>query len=179
MARETRRRAILLTGMMGSGKSVVGLALAGRLGWSFVDTDAAIERKRGLSVAEIFRHDGEAHFRELERAELAALPEECAVVALGGGALVQEAGRRALPRGGALVWLDAEPETLAVRLGDADDRPLLAGLDPSGRRERLRSLRAERSCTYGAAEVRIPTDGRSPEEVCDAVLAALGWEHAA
>lgn len=179
MARDTRRHVILLTGMMGSGKSVVGWALAERLGWSFIDTDAAIEAKRGLSVAEIFRREGEARFRELERAELAALPEERAVVALGGGALAQEADRSALPRGARLVWLDAEPETLAARLGEADDRPLLAGLDSQGRRERLGALRAERACSYGAAEVRIATDGRSPEEVCDAVLVALGWEHAA
>ena len=68
---------------------------------------------------------------------------------------------------------------VAARLGDADDRPLLAGLDSPGRRERLGALRAERACSYGAAEVRIATDGRSPEEVCDAVLVALGWEHAA
>ncbi len=179
MARDDHSRVILLTGMMGSGKSVVGRALAERLGWSFIDTDAAIERKRGQSVAEIFRREGEACFRELERAELAALPEARAVVALGGGALAQEAGRLALPRGGVLVWLDAKAETLAARLGDADDRPLLVSLDPSGRRERLATLRAERACSYAAAEIQISTDGRSPEEVRDAVLAALGWEHAA
>ena len=179
MARRKRDRTILLTGMMGSGKSAVGRALAERLGWSFIDTDSEIEQKRCLSVAEIFRAEGEASFRELERAELAALPDRRVVVALGGGALAQAENRRLLHRRGALVWLDAEPETLAARVGESDQRPLLAGLSGADRTERLRALRVERAAGYGKAEVRVDTDGLSPGEVCDAVLAALGWENAA
>lgn len=179
MARRKRDRAILLTGMMGSGKSEVGRALAERLGWSFIDTDAEIEQRRGLSVAEIFRENGEAGFRELERAEIAALPDQRVVVALGGGALAQAENRLLLQQRGALVWLDAEPETLAGRVGESDERPLLAGLSGADRTERLRALRAERAADYGKAEIRVETDGRSPGEVCDAVLAALGWENAA
>lgn len=174
-----RGRVILLTGMMGSGKSAVGRELAERLGVRFVDTDAEIERRRGAAVAEIFRREGEAAFRALERAELAALPSARAVVALGGGALVAAEHRALLPERSILVWLDAEPETLAARLGEADDRPLLAGLSASERTERLRELRAERADGYAEARLRVATDGRSPGQVCDALLAALREECAA
>ncbi len=179
MATGKRDRAILLTGMMGSGKSAVGRELALRLGWTFVDTDARIERKRGLSVADIFRRDGESGFRALESAEIEALPSERAVVALGGGALIQARNREVLRRQGVLVWLDAAPETLVARLGECEDRPLLEGLSASEREERLRQVQQERAESYGEAEIRIPTDDRSPTQVCDAVLAALGRECAA
>jgi shikimate kinase len=179
MAGGKRERTILLTGMMGCGKSVVGRVLAERLGWRFIDTDAQIERTRGCSVAEIFRQEGEAGFRALERAEIGELPGERAVVALGGGALAQAENRAILQQRGVIVWLDAKPETLLARIGESDDRPLLAGLSAEDRRERLNTLRDERAESYGEAEVRVVTDGCTPKQVCDAVLAALGWEHAA
>lgn len=179
MAGGQRERAILLTGMMGCGKSVVGRTLAARLGWRFIDTDAEIERKAGCSVAEIFRQEGEAGFRALERAEIAELPSERAVVALGGGALAQAENRAVLQQRGVIVWLDAEPETLLDRIGESDGRPLLAGLNAADRRDRLSTLRDERAESYGEAEVRVVTDGCTPEQVRDAVLVALGREHAA
>ena len=168
-----RNRCVLLTGPMGAGKSRVGRALAQVLGWGFVDTDTEVERAARMKIAEIFAREGEAGFRKRERAVLEALPAECSVVALGGGALVADDNRRVLAEKGVLVWLDARPETLVERMGEAAERPLLAGLERSARIAKLEALCDARAAAYGTALLRVETDARSVEEVCAAVLAAL------
>ncbi len=169
----------MLTGMMGAGKTSVGRLLAQRLEWEFIDTDERVERAASASIAEIFSRQGEEAFRALEREVLAALPTRNAVIALGGGAAVASESRALLRELGTLVWLDASPDTLAARVGGGDERPVLADLGPGGRVERLAGLRAEREASYARADLRIETDGRTPDEVCAAVLTALGWEDAA
>ena len=169
----------MLCGIMGSGKTSVGRLLARRLDWEFIDTDGRIEREQGRSIAEIFESQGEAAFRTLERDVLEKLPARGAVIALGGGAVTEPDNRELLRRKGTLIWLDAGPEALAGRVGRATSRPLLAGLDPAGRLERLRELRAARAAAYGEADLRVATDDLTPAQVCGAVLAALGWEDAA
>ena len=174
-----RDRSVLLSGLMGAGKSRVGRALASRLGWQFVDSDQSVEEASGMKVAEIFAREGEAAFRRRERAALEALPTHRCVVALGGGAVVAAENRRVLAAKGTLVWLDAAPETLVERIGDAADRPLLAGLDRAGRVARLAQLRAERQSAYAEAPIRIETDGRGVNEVVELVVAALAKRSAA
>jgi shikimate kinase len=174
-----RDRALLLCGMMGVGKTQVGRLLASRLGWEFVDTDERIESGQKRSVARIFAEEGEQAFRALEREVLEQLPGQAAVIALGGGAVVAPENRALLRERGTLVWLDAEPEVLAARIGEREERPLLAGLDAEARVVRLRELRAEREPSYACADLRIATDDTTPQRVCDGLLAALGWEDAA
>ncbi len=157
---------IWLVGMMGAGKSAVGVELAARLGVRFVDTDAEVERAAGASVAEIFAREGEASFREQERAAIAAVAGERAVVALGGGAVAQPGVGAQLAASGTRVWLRARPETLAARVaGGSEERPLLRGLDAGGRRQRLAALLAEREPHYAASEIAVDTDDLAPEEV--------------
>jgi len=179
MGSSERDRCVLLSGLMGSGKSRVGRALASRLGWDFIDTDEAVERSSGMKVSEIFEREGEAAFRAREREALRALPTQRCVVALGGGAVVAAENRALLREKGVMVWLDAEPETLAERLGDASDRPLLAKLDFAGRIARLKALRAERHPAYAQAPIRVATDGREVGEVAELVLRALAERSAA
>jgi shikimate kinase len=179
MGSRERDRSVLLSGLMGAGKSRVGRALASVLGFEFVDSDQSVEQAGGMKVSEIFAREGEAAFRARERAALGALPTHRCVVALGGGAVVAAENRRILAAKGTLVWLDAEPETLVERIGVAEDRPLLAGLDRAGRIARLAALRAERHSAYAEAPIRIVTDGRSIGEVVDLVLAALKERSAA
>lgn len=174
-----RDRSVLLSGLMGAGKSRVGRALASRLGWQFVDSDQNVEEASGMKIAEIFAREGEAAFRRRERAALEELPTHRCVVALGGGAVVAAENRRILAAKGTLVWLDAAPETLVARIGDAAERPLLAGLDRAGRVARLAQLRAERQSAYAEAPIRIETDGRGVGEVVELVIAALAKRSAA
>ena len=96
--------------MMGTGKTSVGRLLGRRLGWRFIDTDERVEAHAAVPVRTIFERDGEARFRELERAVLEELPARRAVIALGGGAVVAAENRTLLRDKGTLVWLDAAPE---------------------------------------------------------------------
>lgn len=172
-------RSILLSGMMGSGKSAVGRRLAERLGWRFIDTDEEVASVTGMSVGEIFATLGEDHFRVLEREAVRQLPEKGAVVALGGGAVVDPENRALLAAKGSLVFLEADPQTLARRIGEAAERPLLAGTSGDDRLERLRQLLAVRIEAYASADLRIRTDERTVEEVCDAILRGLAREESA
>ena len=144
------RRHLVLVGMMGAGKTTVGRRAAQRLGWRFVDADAAIERRAGCTVREVFARDGEPAFRDLESAVLADLlaAEEPAVIACGGGAVLREANREAARARAEVVWLRARPETLATRLArQAGTRPLLDGDLPA----KVARLVAERRPAYAAA----------------------------
>jgi len=164
---------IWLMGMMGAGKSSVGRALAVRLARPFVDTDAEVERAVGSSVAEIFALEGEPAFRRRECAAVEACADSDAVVALGGGAVVQPQLAR-LVAAGASVYLRARPETLLARVGDAEARPLLAGLDAAGRLTRVQELLSAREPAYAAARECVDTDGRSVDEVAAEVASRLG-----
>jgi shikimate kinase len=169
---------VWLVGLMGAGKSAVGRRLAARLGRQFVDTDREVERAAGCTVAEIFARQGEAAFRRRERAAIDIWAGRPAIVALGGGAIAQPGIAQRLSESGRSVYLRARPETLAERVGSGQGRPLLAGLDASGRLERLRELLATRATAYEAADVAVDTDGLTPERVAAAVCAALGEEAA-
>jgi shikimate kinase len=164
---------IWLVGMMGAGKSAVGRALARRRGEPFADSDAEVEAAAGRSVAEIFAHEGEAVFRRLEREAIERLAGRPGVVALGGGAIGQPGMAERLHATGRVVYLRARAETLARRVGEAHDRPLLAGLDADGRLARLRALLSERGPHYAGADLVVDTDGLDVDAASAAVDAAL------
>ncbi len=172
-------RTVWLVGMMGAGKSAVGRELARRLGRPFLDADREIEADRGLSIAEIFARDGEAAFRALERETVQRLAGRRAVVALGGGALGQSEVRAVVRATGTLVWLRARPETLLARVADCEERPLLAGLAPAERLERLRALLAERDAHYATASLVVETDAATVEQVAERVERGLAEQEAA
>lgn len=150
---------IVLVGLPGSGKSVVGKRLAHRHGAAFIDLDERIERADGRSIPTIFEEDGEAAFRALERQAVADLgpadpdPAVRRIVATGGGAIVDPRNRWALYRGRFSVWLDGRPEVLAQRLRRSPNvRPLVSGRDPIGA---IRDLASRRERFYAAADVRL------------------------
>ncbi|MCP9959698.1 shikimate kinase [Streptomyces sudanensis] len=155
---------------MGSGKSTVGALLAERLGVPYRDTDADIVAAEGREISDIFVEDGEPRFRELERAAVrAALAEHTGVLALGGGAVLDD-GTRALLAGLPVAYLSMDVEEAVRRVGLGAARPLLA-VNP---RRRWRELMDARRHLYTeVARVVVATDGRTPDEVADAVLDAL------
>lgn len=161
---------IVLWGLSGSGKTSAGAALAARLGRTFVDTDAMIERENGRAIGDIFASDGEAAFRGLERDAVArAMGAGGAVVAVGGGAILDPANRVRLAAG-RTVWLRAPIAVLAARLDAARDRPLLAG-DPA---TKLGDLLERRERWYERAEIAVATDGRGPDGVAAEIAERLG-----
>ncbi|MGZ9161304.1 MAG: shikimate kinase, partial [Candidatus Limnocylindrales bacterium] len=150
---------VVLVGLPGSGKSVVGKRVANRHGATFVDLDERIERADGRPIPRIFEEDGEAAFRTLERQAVADLgpadadPQVRRVVATGGGAIVDPRNRWALYRGRLSVWLDSRPEVLAQRLRRSPHvRPLVTMRDPIGT---IRDLAARRERFYAAADLHI------------------------
>jgi shikimate kinase / 3-dehydroquinate synthase len=165
------KRPIYLTGLMGAGKSAVGLRVAERLGVGFIDLDTLIERRAGRRVAELFAEQGEQGFRSLERA---ALDEALAcatsrVVALGGGALLDRELRVRLLGSVCLISLRAEAAILAGRVGSGQGRPLLSGADPEAV---LRRLLADRADGYAECHAMIDTGPLTIEEAAEQVIEA-------
>ena len=149
-------RRIALVGLPGSGKTSVGAALAGRLGWSVIDIDAEIEASSGRRVTDILAGDGEDAFRRLELDALRrAVAGTDAVIACGGGLLTTAAARDLLFDSACVVWLDAPDGDLLRRVGDGASRPLLLG-DAA---VTLPRLRAERQAAYARAHLRAPARG--------------------
>jgi shikimate kinase len=161
---------VYLVGMPGSGKSTVGVELAGRFGVPFVDLDAEIERATGRSVAEIFAERGEPAFRALEADALVdASGHDPSVVACGGGVVLEPANRIALRNTGIVVYLDVPVEVLRDRVRPAADRPLIR---EAGDIERLREAREPLYREFAAHVV----DGSGPPgEVADAIVEELRW----
>ena len=177
-------RHLVLIGMMGVGKSSVGRRLALRLGRPFVDTDKLVEEAAGKAVPEIFADDGEPVFRRLEALAVGeALDSDTwAVVAFGGGAVLDPANRDRARERALVVWLQAPARELARRVSAAQRRsgglarPLLVAGSPEATLEAIAAEREE--CYRAAAHVLIDTAGRSPGQVATAVLRATGWDRA-
>jgi shikimate kinase len=166
-----RVRAIVLMGFMGTGKSEVGRRLAQRLGRAFVDTDQLVEEHAGKRIPAIFAEDGELAFRALERAAVAeAAGRGGAVIALGGGAVLDPENVGCLREAGILVYLTARPEVILGRVADGANRPLLRD-DP---RATVTRLLAERGPVYAAAaDVTVDTSERTADEVVGEIQQAL------
>jgi shikimate kinase len=165
---------LFLVGMMGAGKSTVGALVARRLGMPFVDTDAAVEDRAGATVADVFERDGEPAFRAMESEALAesARDPRPSVIAVGGGAVLDATNRHSMRSAGAVVWLRASAATLADRVGQGEGRPLLSGPDGSNAAA-IGALAARRDPLYSeVCDAVVDVDGRSPEDVTNAVLDA-------
>ena len=165
---------VVLVGMRGAGKTTVGSELARRLGWRFLDSDAMIEDSTGNTVVEIFASWGEDAFRSEESRVLAeALTEGGpAVVSAAGGTVLSATNRELMGRTGTVVWLRADPATLAARVGSGAGRPLLDG-DPAGR---LAELDAVRRPLYAeVADVIVDVDALDASTVVDKILAATAF----
>lgn len=146
-------RRVYLVGFMGAGKTTVGRRLADELGYPFQDLDRKIERRQGMSVAEIFERHGEAAFRRLESRALDATEGlERGIFATGGGILHCEHNRSTIRRLGRSVWLDPEFETLRARCRDEGNRRLRPLWRDEGQARELYDSRRE---AYGRADDRI------------------------
>jgi shikimate kinase len=167
---------LVLVGYRGTGKSTVARIIAERLGWPWFDADAEIELRAGKSIAKIFADQGEAAFRDLETRVVADLAghERC-VLALGGGAVMRPENREAILRQGQVVWLQASPETLWRRMqqdgATAERRPNLTA--QGGITEIIATLESRREVYRQCAHYEVDTQGKTPDEVADAILGQL------
>jgi shikimate kinase len=161
-------RNIVITGFMGTGKSTVGRLVAEKLNRPFLDTDEEISRRKGMTVAEIFKHEGEQNFRHIERRLCRFLAAQTGyVVSTGGGMLVDETNRDVMLASGLVVCLSASPETIASRLKeDPAERPLASG--------DWRALLEKRRAAYAEIPHQIDTTDKTPQEVAEEVVHLWG-----
>ncbi len=166
-----KRRTIALVGMMGVGKTSIGRRLALALALPFHDADEEIERASHSTITEIFKSMGEEEFRAGERRVIARLLDEPAhVLATGGGAVLSASTRKLLKDKAVTIWLKADVDILAKRVGRKTTRPLLADRDP---RDVLAQVLEARAPLYGEADILIDTGDQPHQETVDAIIAAL------
>ncbi|MCM3263907.1 MULTISPECIES: shikimate kinase [Streptomyces] len=166
---------VVLVGPMGVGKSTVGRMLAERLGTGYRDTDDDIVAAEGRSISDIFVDEGEPYFRAREKEAVArALADFDGVLSLGGGAIL-DADTRRLLAGHRVVYLSMDVEEAVRRTGLNVARPLLA-VNP--RKQWRELMEARRHLYEEVATAQVATDGRTPEEVTEAVLDAVELKQA-
>lgn len=159
---------IYLIGFMGTGKSTVSRILAEKTGFDEIDTDQRIARQQKKTINEIFKSQGEAHFRNLETKLLRELEtEHRKVISCGGGMVLREENIILMKKSGVTVLLTAEPSTIFARVNQGTDRPVLNG---NMSVEYIAELLEKRSPYYeGAGEVIIATDNKTPEEITEEI----------
>ncbi len=180
MRRRKENKNIAIIGFSATGKTVIAQKVAECLNWTFIDTDDEIVKLSGKTIPEIFKQDGEDKFRRLERQVLKqACQKEQAVIATGGGAIVDPKNQDLLLETSVLVCLEAQPETIYQRLrhdalysANPVVRPLLAGEKPL---ERIKQLKAKRQLHYTVADWTVHTDNLTVDEVSREVI--NGWHY--
>jgi shikimate kinase len=165
------KRALVLVGLMGCGKTSVGRRLATALNLRFVDADEEIERSANKSVAEIFADHGEQSFRDGERRVIERLLlEGPIVIATGGGAYMNATTRDNIKAHGISIWLKADLHVLMKRVMRRDNRPLLKTADPEGT---MRRLMAERYPVYAGADMTVESREVPHDEMVSFILKGL------
>lgn len=165
------KRAVVLVGLMGAGKSTIGRRLAREIALDFIDSDAEIAQAAGCSIPDIFEVHGEAIFRDLEkRVLLRLLSGPPMVIATGGGAFVNAEIRQAVRLKAISVWLKADIDTLLERVSRRDTRPLLQTGD---KRATLSRLIDERHPFYAEANIVIDSGDGAHESVVRQIVTRL------
>jgi shikimate kinase len=155
---------------MGVGKSAIGKRLAQHLGFTFIDSDHAIEKTQGKSIPEIFATAGEQAFRQMEQDFIeSGHPPHSTIVSCGGGLVCQPAMPQKLTSKGLVFCLFASIETILERTSRNNNRPLLAGDD---KEQKIRALLAEREPIYRQVGISISTEGRSIPDVVKSIARA-------
>jgi shikimate kinase/3-dehydroquinate synthase len=167
---------IYLMGFMASGKTRIGTELAQLFGWTFCDTDDMIEQKAGKSISRIFAEDGEAAFRTIESkvVESVSRTPHC-IVALGGGAVIDDKNWHRIEKTGITICLTASEETLFRRISRKSHRPLMLHKTPEQVKKRIHTMLAERLPYYLRAQYIFENDDDVPvreqaQRICEKLL---------
>lgn len=162
------KKNLVLTGMMGVGKSTVGKNLAQKLSYNFVDIDRTIETREGSTINLIFKNKSESYFRKLENEiSLEKLKKKNTVISLGGGAFLNKSIRREIKNTSVSFWLDVDVSELIKRLKKTKKRPLLYNKNLN---VTVNKIYLERKKTYSEADFRIKCNFLGPDKIVDKIL---------
>ncbi len=162
------KKNLVLTGMMGVGKSTVGKNLAQKLSYNFVDIDRIIESREGSTINLIFKNKSESYFRKLENEiSLEKLKKKNTVISLGGGAFLNKYIRREVKSTSVSFWLDVDVAVLIKRLKKTKKRPLLYNKNLN---VTVNKIYLERKKTYSEADYRIKCNFLGPDKIVDKIL---------
>ena len=162
------KKNLVLTGMMGVGKSTVGKNLAQKLSYNFVDIDRTIESREGSTINLIFKNKSENYFRKLENEiSLEKLKKKNTVISLGGGAFLNKSIRREIKNTSVSFWLDVDVSELIKRLKKTKKRPLLYNKNLN---VTVNKIYLERKKTYSEADYRIKCNFLGPDKIVDKIL---------
>ena len=164
----TVEKNLVLLGMMSVGKTTIGKIVAKKQGLEFIDTDINIEKKCSMKISEIFKKKGERFFRiEEEKEVLKSLTKNNCVIALGGGAFINESIRNSVLKSSISMWLDTDLKTLNERIKWNKKRPLL---DKKNNQIKINKLYSERKNIYKLAYHRIVCDNLSKEDIANKII---------
>jgi len=162
---------IVLTGFMGTGKTVIGKLLAKKLSWEYIDTDELIEKRENMKISEIFAIKGEPYFRKIESEIIKEVSkkDKC-VISTGGGVVLKEENMNELEKNGIIINLSASPDKIFERTSLDKSRPLLNKENP---KEEIIKLLKFRAPYYDRCHFRINTDEPDPEKNVEKILSFL------
>ena len=161
-------KSLVLTGMMGVGKSTIGRILAKRLKIKFIDVDKIIEKNERKTIKQIFEENGEKYFRKLEKKiTLKSLKNKKTVVALGGGAFINNEIRLKVLKTSVSVWLKVSLDKLHNRYRRNDKRPLLNKKELN---KEVRDIYLSRKKIYSLADFKINCDNISKDKIVEKIL---------
>jgi shikimate kinase len=159
---------IVLTGLMGTGKTAVGRELARLLNMQLIDIDTKIEDAEKMTINEIFKQFGEPRFREIETEMIKKLSEsKNRIISAGGGAVLKQENMGILSKSGIVVCLTATPETILRRTSNSNDRPLLQVENPL---KKIKELLNFRKPFYEKADIMIDTEGKTPLQIAEEII---------
>ena len=158
---------LVFLGMMGSGKSSVGLTVSKKLNTNFIDIDQEIEKQIGMTISKIFENKGEKYFREVEElTTLQLLKKNRSVISLGGGAFLNNKIKKEVLENHISFWLNWDAKTLVNRIKNSQKRPLAL---KSSKNELIEIIK-KRSVVYSKAMYKINCENLSKNEIIDKIL---------
>ena len=169
-----KNKNIVLTGFMGSGKSVVARSLSKALKKDLICTDVLIEEKEKMSIVEIFKKLGEPYFRKLEKDAIKALSSrKDLIIDCGGGVVLDHENVKNLKQNGIVFFLAASPETIYQRIQNQKNRPLLNVENPL---LKIKELLKKRAPFYSQADYAVETDKKTVKQVTREIIKIFSHE---
>ena len=161
------KKNIVLIGMMGSGKSLIGKILSKKLNFEFIDIDNKIEEKEDKTISDIFKKNGEKYFRRIEEdLSINYLTLENKIISLGGGGYINPIIRKQCVKNNISIWLNWKDETLIERIKNSKKRPLAVKLNTS----EIKKLIVDRSKIYNLSGYKINCDKLNKNKIVKKII---------